>query len=220
MLNIFDVDYTVLKKPTAWYFLLEAMLEKLITFSQIKHLPAEWLRYKLGSPNQDFIEESVKHIAGIKQSELEDMMKICFEKRMKANIYTGALRLIKEMKDRGETVIFATSSFDFMIEPLERFFGVDAVLATVLEFKDGKTSGRIAGESLFGGKKKEAVAEWLAERNIAPADIRFYSDSYTDIPLMEYAGEAIAVNPDRFLRREAHKRGWEIVRFQEVLGSK
>ncbi len=220
MLNIFDVDYTVLKKPAALYFLLEALAEKVIRFSQVKQLLFEWLRYKLGAPNQDFIEETVKHLAGIEQSVLEELMQNCFEQRMKQGIYTGAMRLIEEMKKRGEPIMFATSSFSFMIKPLERFLDIDSSLASTLEFKDGKTTGRVVGTSLFGVKKKDVAAAWLAEHNIAPNDVRFYSDSYTDLPLLEYAGEAIAVNPDRFLKREAKKRRWKILCFHETIGLK
>ncbi|MDR2898521.1 MAG: HAD-IB family hydrolase [Spirochaetaceae bacterium] len=217
MVNIFDVDYTILKKPTAWYFLLDALAEGLISFSQVRGLPFEWLRYKAGSPNQDFIEEAVTHLAGLEQGVLEELGRICFERRMKGGIYTGAAGLIEEMKKRGETVVFATSSIDFMVAPLEQFLGIDGSLATKLAFSDGKTTGGIAGNSLFGLNKKEAAAAWLAERRIPSGDIRFYSDSYTDLPLLEYAGQAIAVNPDRFLKREAKKRGWEILRFHETL---
>ncbi len=218
MVNIFDVDYTILKKPSAWHFLLEALSEKLINFSQIKRLPFEWLRYKLGDPNQDFIEETVKHLANIERSVLEALMQTCFEQRMKPSIYTGAMRLIEEMKKRGETIMFATSSFNIMIKPLERFLDINGSLSSTLEFADGKTTGRVVGMSLFGVKKKDIAAAWLAEHSIVPSDVRFYSDSYTDLPLLEYAGEAIAVNPDHILKREAKKRGWEIIYFRETLG--
>ncbi|MDR2900130.1 MAG: HAD-IB family hydrolase [Treponema sp.] len=217
MINIFDVDYTVLKKPSAWYFLLEALSEKLITFSQISRLPLDWLRYKLGKPNHDFIEDAVTQIAGIEQSKLERIMQHCFEQRMKANIYTGAMQLMQEMKEHGEKIFFASSSIDIMIKPLESFLGIDETIASQLEFNDGKTSGRLIGNSLFGGKKKEAVAAWLAKQNISPSDVRFYSDSYTDLPLLEYVGKAIAVNPDGILKREALKRSWEIKIFRETL---
>jgi HAD superfamily hydrolase (TIGR01490 family) len=216
MINIFDVDYTVLKKSSTWYFLQEALSQKLINFSHIKQLPFEWLCYKLGSPNQDFIEDALKHIAGIEQSSIEAVMKTCFEKRMKAGIYTEVARLIEEMKKRGEMIIFATSSFSIMIEPLARFLGINDLLASKLEFIGGKTSGRIVGNSLFGTKKKEAAEAWLKTHGINPADVRFYSDSYTDIPLLEFVGQAIAVNPDRILKREAKKRGWKIMYFHET----
>jgi len=217
MLNIFDVDYTVIKKTSAGYFICEALAQKVIGVSQIWKLPFEWLRYKLGFPNSDFIEKAVKHIAGLDKKTVEDLAEACFARRMKKGIYTQAAQLIAEMQQRGEQVIFATSSFHTIIHPLERFLGVSESIASALEFSQGKTTGRVAGLSLFGEKKKAAVEKWLSEHGIAPQDVCFYSDSYTDIPLMEYCGSAVAVNPDRYLEREAKKRGWQILRFWGTL---
>jgi len=217
MLNIFDVDYTVIKKTSAGYFIYEALEQKVIGVSQIRKLPFEWLRYKLGFPNTDFIEDAVKHIAGLDKKIMEDLAEACFTRRMKKGIYAQAAQLIAEMRQRGEQVIFATSSFHTIIHPLERFLGITESIASALEFSQGKTTGRIAGLSLFGEKKKAAVEKWLADHQINPRDVCFYSDSYTDIPLMEYCGGAVAVNPDRYLEREAKKRGWQILRFRETL---
>jgi len=220
MVNIFDVDYTILKKPTTWYFLREALSEKVIRYSQIRRLPIEWIFYRLGLPNFDFIEQAVRHIAGIEKKTLETLADTCFERKMKAGIFCEAIRLIEEMKKRGEKVFFATSSFGIIIKPLEKFLKVDGSISSVLEFSDEKTTGRIVGSSLFGPKKKDTVEAWLKENRIDPGDVRFYSDSYTDLPLLNYSGEAIAVNPDRFLKREAKKRGWKILRFDKTLNNK
>jgi phosphoserine phosphatase len=62
------------------------------------------------------------------------------------------------------------------------------------------------------------VESWLASRSLNPADICFYSDSYTDLPLLEFSGRAVAVNPDCFLEKQAKKQGWQILRFSETLG--
>jgi HAD superfamily hydrolase (TIGR01490 family) len=217
-IHIFDVDYTIIKKPSSWYFLLEALGERVISIGQISQLPFEWLRYKIGLPNQDFIEEAVKHIAGIKKGVLEQLAASCFERRVRRNIYRGAAELIEKIRNRGGKVIFATSSISIMIEPLEKFFGVTDSIASVLEFEEGKTTGRLCGVSFFGRKKKAAVEIRLGRHLIKPENVYFYSDSYTDLPLLEFCGHPVAVNPDRFLAREAEKRGWEILRFRETLG--
>jgi HAD superfamily hydrolase (TIGR01490 family) len=218
MVHIFDVDYTLVKKSTSWYFLLEALAQKRIRFRQIRRLPFEWLRYKAGFPNQDFIEETVKHLQGIKQDVLEDLAESCFIRRLKPNIYIEGHKLIEEIRRRGETVMLATSSFYTLLRPLERFLGITETIASRLEFSGGKTSGRLTGSSLFGANKKTAVERWLGERNIPPEAVYFYSDSYTDIPLLEWCGHPAAVNPDRLLAREAKNRGWDILRFRETEG--
>jgi len=218
MIRIFDVDYTVIKKPSTWYFLREALDKGIISLSQIRRFPFEWIRYKLGNPNMSFIQEAVRHFAGIEQDILEQTARDTFERRMKANIYTGAANLIREALDRGEKVIFATSSFHTLIQPLERFFGIEGSIANTLEFSGGKTSGRIVGNSFFGPHKKTAVEAWLEKNNFSPNDVCFYSDSYTDLPLLEFCGKPVAVNPDWILARKAKKQKWDIIRFTSTLG--
>jgi len=219
MIHIFDVDNTIIKKTSAWYFLREALSKGVIRFSRIKGLPFDWLKYKLGKPNIDFIEEAVKPIAGIEKGVLEEIARSSFQKAMKGNIYTEAARLINEAMERGEKVIFATSSFYTIIKPLESFFGVENSVASELEFSDNKTTGKIVGKSIFGDRKKIEVEAWLLKNGVSPREACFYSDSYTDLPLLEFCGKAVAVNPDRFLAREAKKRGWEIKRFAKTLGN-
>ena len=217
--HIFDVDLTVIRKTSAWHFIKLAMKEKIINFSQISGLPIEWVKYKFARPDMSFIENTVKKLAGIEKTELDRISEICFEKKIKPNIYKDAEHLIKNALNNNEKVIFATSSFDFIIKPLERYFRIEGSLACKLEYSEGKTTGRLDGHSFFGGGKKNAAQIWMEENNIRREDVYFYSDSYTDIPLLEYCGNPAAVNPDGILARYAKKRGWKIMRFKDVLGN-
>ena len=219
MTHIFDVDLTVVKKTTAKYFLFYALRDGFIRFSQVRRLPVDWIKYKLALPDEDFIENTVKKLSGLKKSEIEQISEICFEERIRANIFSGAERLIREKVKSGQKVIFATSSFDFIIKPLERFLGIEGSIASRLEFSNDITTGNLVGNSLFGVKKKTAALIWMEQNKILPKDVSFYSDSYTDIPLLELCGNPVAVNPDRILARKAKKLGWQILLFKEVLGN-
>jgi len=215
--HIFDVDHTVVRKTSAEYFVQMALKEKIIRFSQISHLLIDWIKYKLASPDNDFIENTVKRLAGIEKTALERVAAECFEKRIKKNIYIGAKNIIEDLIKSGEKVIFATSSFDFIISPLEKYFGIEGSLASQLEYSQGKMTGKLAGYSFFGPKKKTAAIAWMETNAVNPQNVSFYSDSYTDIPLLEHCGNPVAVNPDGILARKAKKRGWKILRFKEVL---
>jgi len=215
--HIFDVDYTVVRKTSAQYFLAMALKEKIIKFSQISRLPVDLIKYKLARPDMDFIENTVKRLSGIKKSDIDRVSEICFEKRIKPNIYKGASELIFQAKKKGEKVIFASSSFDFILKPLERYFGIEGSLASKMEYKDGITTGSLDGYSFFGTKKKNAAMEWMAANGIKPEDVSFYSDSYTDIPLLEYCGNPVVVNPDHILLKKAKQLSWKILRFKEVI---
>jgi HAD superfamily hydrolase (TIGR01490 family) len=217
--HFFDVDYTLIRKSTAYYFLLEGLRQGVFTFRQFRQLPFEWFRYKIGLANHDFIEQAVKHLVGIDRRLVEDLSASCFTRSLKPNIYAEGNRLIRNLLDHGEEVHLATSSFYNLIQPLETFFSISGSIASALDFEDDKTSGRINGSAQFGVNKKTAVEAWLRERSLSREDIWFYSDSYTDLPLLEFSGHPVAVNPDRFLRRTAKKRGWAVLEWREVLGS-
>jgi len=219
MLHIFDVDQTVVRKTTTEYFILTAMRDGIIRFSQVNRLPFDWIKYKLALPDMDFIENTVKKLAGIEKDDLLRASEESFEKHIKQNIYSEAAGLIAGALDRGDRVIFATSSFDFIIKPLEEYFGIKGSIACELEYSDGRTTGNLVGYSSFGHKKKTAAQVWLEKNGVKKEDVSFYSDSYTDIPLLEYCGNPVAVNPDRILLREAKSCGWKIMRFTDVIGN-
>ncbi|MDR2542932.1 MAG: HAD-IB family hydrolase [Treponema sp.] len=218
--HLFDVDHTLVRKNTATFFIFIAMKHKIIRFSQVKSLILDLIKYKIGRPDIDFIEKSINKLAGIKKSDLENIAQICFQTKIKQNIYSNAALLIKEAQKKGEKVIFATSSLDFIIKPIEDFFGIEGSLVTSLEYNGGKTTGKLNGYGLFGKKKKTAAIAWMEKNGIRPQDVSFYSDSYTDIPLLEYCGNPVVVNPDMKLKRKAKKNGWKILRFKELLPAK
>jgi HAD superfamily hydrolase (TIGR01490 family) len=215
--HIFDVDHTVVRKTSTEYFTQMALKENIIQVSQISHLLFDWVKYKLALPDNDFIEKTAKKLAGIQKSDLERVSAACFEKRIKPNIFLGAKYIIEDLLKNGEKVIFATSSFDFIIKPLEQYFGIEGSLACQFEYSEGKTTGNLVGYSFFGPKKKTAAQAWLEKNAIDPQNVSFYSDSYTDLPLLEYCGTPVAVNPDSILKRKAKKHGWKILYFKDVL---
>jgi HAD superfamily hydrolase (TIGR01490 family) len=214
MVHFFDIDRTLVRKPTSYYFLLEALGEGAVGVRDLLQLPIDWLRYKAGHANYHFIEEAVEHMAGIPRTVVEQVAENCFQKRMKRNIYVEGYDLVQALLKKGDEVRFATSAFLSIIEPLERFFGLGDSVCSHLEFgPDDATTGRVVGSALFGDAKKDAVLAWLSAHGLAPADAAFYTDSYTDLPLMELCGKPFAVNPDRTLALAAKAHGWPILRF-------
>jgi HAD superfamily hydrolase (TIGR01490 family) len=218
IVHLFDIDHTLVSKTTAKYFLLMAVKQKIIRFSQVSHLFIDWIKYKLAIPDNDFIEKIVKNMIGIDKKTLEQMAEICFQKNIKPNIYTDAYDFIQSTIQKGEILIFATSTFDFIIKPIEDFFGIKDSIATKMEYIDNKTTGKLNGYSFFGPKKKTASLAWMEKNGINPKDVSFYSDSYTDIPLLECCGNPVVVNPDMILKKRAIKSGWKIIYYKKTLG--
>jgi phosphoserine phosphatase len=106
-----------------------------------------------------------------------------------------------------------SSSPEEVVRPVAEHFGVDGVLATRAEIRDGRFTGELEFYA-YGAGKAEAIRQIAAERGLDLATSYAYSDSITDLPMLEAVGNPVAVNPDRDLRREAERRGWQVRQFR------
>jgi hypothetical protein len=110
-------------------------------------------------------------------------------------------------------VFIISASPEEIVAPLAQYLGVDEAIASRAELDtDGRYTGNVEFWS-YGPYKAEAMRE-VAERQGIDLDASYaYSDSATDVPMLEAVGHPVAVNPDRELTRVAHQREWEIRRF-------
>ena len=128
-------------------------------------------------------------------------------------VYDEAVERIQQHKSAGQDVVIVSSSGEEVVGPIGAMVGADYVLATrMVVSDDGKYTGEIE-RYVYGPKKAEAVRELAAERGYDLAASYAYSDSITDLPLLEEVGHPTAVNPDRALRKIAVERGWPILTF-------
>jgi HAD superfamily hydrolase (TIGR01490 family) len=128
-------------------------------------------------------------------------------------VYDEAVERIQQHKSAGQDVVIVSSSGEEVVGPIGAMVGADYVLATRMVVSDaGKYTGEIE-RYIYGPEKAEAVRELAAERGYDLAASYAYSDSITDLPLLEEVGHPTAVNPDRALRKIAVERGWPILTF-------
>ncbi|MEO8080694.1 MAG: HAD family hydrolase [Caldimonas sp.] len=131
-------------------------------------------------------------------------------------IHPAALDLVAAHRDGGDLIALVTSTSDFVVEPIARAFGIDAVVATVLERDaEGAPTGRIRGEPSYRAGKVARVGQWLLAGHSDWSDfgrISVYSDSPNDLPLLERATDPVATNPSAELEAVAHERGWRILK--------
>jgi HAD superfamily hydrolase (TIGR01490 family) len=119
--------------------------------------------------------------------------------------------LLERHRSQGEHLLITTATNRFVTEPIADLLGVDTLIATDPEFVDGRYTGQIAGLPNFQAGKVVRLEQWIAEQS-EPVDITAaYSDSRNDLPLLERAQRAVAVDPDDVLRAEAIRRGWPVI---------
>jgi HAD superfamily hydrolase (TIGR01490 family) len=127
-------------------------------------------------------------------------------------VYDEAVGLIEEHRAAGRDVVIVSTSGAEVVEPIGQMLGVDHVIATQMVVEDGRYTGEIAFYA-FGPNKASAIRELALERGYDLDSSYGYSDSETDLPLLEAVGRPHAVNPDRTLRRVADERGWPVLMF-------
>ena len=129
-------------------------------------------------------------------------------------VYAEATTLIAEHQAAGEEVVVLSASGLEVVEPIAALVGADRCMATRMTVRSGRYTGEIE-YYCYGEHKAQAARDIAADRGYRLEDCRAYSDSITDLPLLEAVGHPTAVNPDKALRREAERRGWPILTFAD-----
>lgn len=128
-------------------------------------------------------------------------------------VYQEALDLMELHRSERRRIYIVSSSPEEVVRPLARHFGVSGVIATRAKVVDGRYTGEL--EFYCVGEGKAQAIRSLAERvGIDLAGSYAYSDSISDLPMLEAVGHPVAVNPDKDLRKEAEARGWDVREFR------
>jgi HAD superfamily hydrolase (TIGR01490 family) len=122
-----------------------------------------------------------------------------------------AVELLQSHRQQGDFLLVVTSTNRFVVEPICARLGVDDLIATELETKDGCYTGDIVGEPSFREGKVSRLRAWLDEKDRDLEGSYFYSDSINDLPLLEKVSTPVAVDPDAGLSALAAERGWKVI---------
>lgn len=213
----FDLDKTVIAKASIAAFgrpfyrggLINRRLIARAVVSQIIYL-------QLGASEQKLarVRESMLTLTkGWNQQQIRDIVREALEETVEPIIYAEALDLIEAHRAAGHKVYLVSASPEEIVEPLAEHLGVDGCIATRAVVDE---DGRYAGEMEFyayGPFKVEAMLALAEKEGIDLAGSWAYSDSYTDLPMLEAVGHPVVVNPDRVLAKAAQERGWEVMEF-------
>ncbi|KUI22853.1 inhibition of morphological differentiation protein [Mycobacterium sp. GA-1285] len=129
-------------------------------------------------------------------------------------VFAEAAELIADHKLCGRDVVMVSASGEEIVAPIARALGATHAMATRMVVEDGKYTGEIAFYC-YGEGKVAAIRELAAREGYALEHSYAYSDSITDLPMLEAVGHPSVVNPDRALRKEAAARGWSVLNFSK-----
>jgi HAD superfamily hydrolase (TIGR01490 family) len=214
----FDVDRTLVSCNTGRLFLRD--LRRRGEISALRALRALiWMaKYHLSLID---LQHVAAHLAaqmeGWIEQEFADRCRGWVEKDVLPLVVPGARAQIEKHRAEGHVLAILSTSPVYVTRPLAEALGIEEVISTRFEIADGKFTGRLDGPACVGKGKVHWAERIGAQRELDLSASWFYTDSYTDMPMLERVGNRVVVNPDPRLRRTAKRRGWPVEDWQKVL---
>jgi HAD superfamily hydrolase (TIGR01490 family) len=211
---LFDMDRTLLSKETASLYV---RYQRRIGEASLRDLVRTlgWVaQYTMGVLDHAAVAaRALRSLEGMPESRMIARCDDWFFRDIEHLITGGGRLAVAKHLAAGDTCAIVTGSSLYASRPLARRLGIPHVVASTFEIDDrGCFTGR-PGKLCIGPGKLERAVDFAAANDVRLEDAIFYTDSITDLPLLERVGEPVAVNPDPRLLRLARQRGWRIERW-------
>ncbi len=208
----FDFDQTLIAANSATLWIRRELALGRVSHRQAAQA-ALWLaQYRVGlSGLEASMGQAIGQARGMRADALAERSRSFFERMVKPLYRPGGLPVVEAHRQRGDRIVMLTSSSHFVGELAVKDLGFDGLLCNRLEIgDDGLLTGKTVGPLCFGEGKVYWARNEAQAHGVGLEACAFYTDSYSDLPVLEVVGQPVAVNPDRRLKRLAQKRGWAI----------
>lgn len=215
-LALFDLDNTLLNGDSdfewAQFLIEQGVLDR--ELFEAKNL-AFYEQYKAGTLDiYEFLDFQLKPLSRHARKVLNGWRDDFMQHKVHGMMTVPARELVARHRAAEDVCVIITATNSFVTSPIAREFGVEHLIATEPEEKDGEFTGCVAGVPCFREGKITRLENWFAQRGWgwdSFADSFFYSDSLNDLPLLAKVNNPIAVDPDATLRKHAEQHGWRIL---------
>jgi HAD superfamily hydrolase (TIGR01490 family) len=216
----FDLDKTIIAKSSVLAFGKPFYQGGLINRRAVLRSAYAQFVFALAGADHDQIERMRAYLTsmctGWDVAQVRDIVSETLHEIIDPIVYDEAVELIAMHKAAGRDVVIVSTSGEEVVGPIGAMLGADEVIATRMVVADGKYTGEIELYA-YGPEKAIAVVQLAEQRGYDLAGSYAYSDSVTDVPMLEAVGHAHAVNPDRALRKLANERGWPVLTFSNAV---
>jgi HAD superfamily hydrolase (TIGR01490 family) len=214
----FDFDKTLISRNSATLWLRHEWEAGRIGLARTVQAATWVLRYSLGVADMhDPIRRAVALIRGQAEADIRERTQRFYERSLRPLYRPGAREAVRRHQEAGDLVVLLTSASSYLSESVARDLRLDAYVCNRLVVDEaGRFTGVVEEPLCFGPGKVTLAERFVRSVGATLADTVFYSDSHTDLPMLEAAGRAVVVHPDPRLRRVARRRGWETVDWGRV----
>jgi HAD superfamily hydrolase (TIGR01490 family) len=212
----FDLDKTILATSSALAFTRPFYRGGLISRSDVIRSAYAQFIFLASGADHDQMETMRRYmselVTGWDVARVRDIVAETIDVIIDPTVYDEAVALIEQHRAAGRDIVIISSSGTEVVEPIGARLGADLAIGTQLAVEDGCYTGEILFYA-YGEGKAQAMRDLAAERGFDLAHCYAYTDSVTDLPMLDAVGHPTAVNPDAELRRIAQERDWPILDF-------
>ncbi|MGH2773889.1 MAG: HAD family hydrolase [Actinomycetota bacterium] len=213
----FDLDKTIIAKSGPLALGRSFFREGMISRPLLAKAVYAQLMFQLMGADEVKMErmrtEAAKLTEGWEVDKIKKVVNEVLEEVISPLIYAEALELIHDHNAASRLVCIVSSSPEEIVEPLARMLRINHFIASRTRIVDGKYTGELDFYA-YGPNKPTAIKELAAELDIDLDNSFAYTDSITDVPMLETVGHPVVVNPDKELRKIAVEREWRIEAFR------
>lgn len=212
-LALFDLDNTLLGGDSdyAWgqFIVTKGMVDK-ETYRAANH--QYYLDYQRGELDAVAYQRfCMAPLAGRSVADMAVLHKEFMASHIRAIWLPKAVELIEHHRQQGHRLIIITATNRFVVGPIAAAFAIDDLICSETGVVEGVFNGELVDEPCMGAGKVSKLKRWMKEQGESLEDAYFYSDSHNDLPLLNIAPNAIAVDPDQRLSSAATEHGWPII---------
>ena len=205
----FDLDRTILDCNSATLWVKRQVREGRMKRVDALKMAGMIVMYQLGSGNIDrAVKQAIRELKGQREDEIRHRTEVFWAEEISQRIRPGARPVIERHRAAGDALVLLTGSSTYLSQCALDLLGMDYILCTLFESVDGVFTGE--GTLCYGPGKLVSAQAYLDAHDASWADCTFYTDSYTDISVLDVVGCPVAVHPDPRLSRRAKKSGWTV----------
>ena len=212
-LALFDLDNTLLAGDSD-YLWGQFLVEQGIVDGEAYERANErfYEQYREGCLNiAEFLHFALQPLAQHEPARLYAWREQFIEEKIQPILLAAAHAVVEKHRRAGDVLVVITATNRFVTEPIVKLYGIEHLVATTPEFRDGRYTGRFEGAPCFQQGKVTRLQEWLAENGQNLEGSWFYSDSHNDLPLLAKVSHPVAVDPDATLLGVAQENRWPVI---------
>jgi putative phosphoserine phosphatase/1-acylglycerol-3-phosphate O-acyltransferase len=210
----FDLDRTIIAGFSALAFWVRWGAMGRVSTAGITRAALATLRFGMGrSDFSSFVAESASLLGGVSEQEWSRMGESLFTGWLAGDVFPEARALVRAHQRAGHTVAVVSSATRYQVAPVAADLGIEHVMCTELETRDGLFTGAVVRPTCYGAGKARAAKTFALAHGLQLDESYFYTDSDEDIALLNTVGRPRPVNPNRRLAAIAAKRGWPVRTF-------